>query len=114
MGAIVGWYWPPFFSIRNVRGPIGVKADIKNTGEIPANNVEWSMTITGGTFGLVNKYASGTRMELAPSATEAIWSGLFFGLGNIFIEITADADNAQEVTVSKEAFLLGPFVFGIK
>ena len=114
MGAIVGGYHPPSLSIKNVRGPIGVKADVKNIGCGCAYNLEWDITVTGGILGMVDKSFSGTRKELPVDATEAISSDLFFGFGNVYIEITADSDNGEEVTVLKKAFLLGPFVFGIK
>ena len=113
MGAIVEGEGAEL-SIINIHGPIGINAVVKNVGDKSANNLEWSITITGGILNLVNKHASGTKTKLAPGETEPISSGLFFGYGNVFIEITADADNAEEITVSKEAFLLGPFVFGIK
>ncbi|MFW6121070.1 MAG: hypothetical protein ACOC80_09265 [Petrotogales bacterium] len=101
-------------SIINVEGPIGVKADIKNIGEVAANNLEWSMTITGGTLGMVNMSNSGTETELAPGETKPISSGLIVGLGPITINITADASTAFEVSTTKTGVILGPFVFGIK
>jgi len=114
MGAIVGWSWPPFFNIRDVKGPIGVNAVVENVGEESANNLEWSITITGGILDLVNKHASGTKTELAMDETLPISSGLILGFGKIFIEIIADADNAYEVSKLYNAFILGPFVFGVK
>ncbi|EMR75120.1 hypothetical protein MBGDF03_00909 [Thermoplasmatales archaeon SCGC AB-540-F20] len=112
MGAIVECDWA-ILIIKNIRGPIGVKADVKNTGDASAYNVEWSMTITGGILGLVNKHTSGTKEELPAGAKEQIRSGLFLGLGAVIIKITADADNVEEVTVTRSAFKLGPFVLGI-
>jgi hypothetical protein len=39
---------------------------------------------------------------------------MFFGFGKISIVITAKAQNANEVTITKSAFVLEPFVVGIK
>lgn len=100
--------------ILNIKGPIGVNAEIKDIGEADANNLDWSMTVTGGILGLINKTADGTKTVLASGAIEAIGSGLILGLGPITIEITANADNAAEVTVTKTAFVLGILVIGIK
>ena len=79
-----------------------------------ANNIEWSITITGGILDLVNKHASGTKTELTEGETEPISSGLILGFGKIFIEITADADNTFEVSTSRTGFIIGPFIFGIR
>ncbi|MFW6121874.1 MAG: hypothetical protein ACOC80_13405, partial [Petrotogales bacterium] len=48
-------------AIQNVKGPIGVKADVKNVGEVAANNVDWSISVTGGILGMVNMSNSGTE-----------------------------------------------------
>ena len=93
---------------------IGVNAEIKNIGDTDATNVEWTITVTGGILGMINKTASGTATTLAPNAIEAISSGLVLGIGKIEIEITANADNAAEVTATKSGFVIGPLVIGIK
>ncbi|MFW6121469.1 MAG: hypothetical protein ACOC80_11300 [Petrotogales bacterium] len=100
-------------AIQNVKGPIGVKADVKNIGNETAYNVEWSMSVTGGILGMVNMSNSGTETELAAGETKPISSGLIFGLGPITINITADAATAFEVSTTKTGFILGPFVFVI-
>ncbi|MCX5798006.1 MAG: hypothetical protein NTU90_00295, partial [Proteobacteria bacterium] len=114
IGAIVEGQGNADISILNINGPIGIKAAIKNVGVVPADNLEWSILVTGGILGRVNKSATGSATELAVDATEAISIGMFFGLGKIQIEIKAYADNAVEVTATKSALLLGPIVFGIK
>ncbi len=114
MGAIVEGTAKAELAIQNVKGPIGVNAEIKDIGEADANNLDWSITVTGGILGLVNKTADGTKTVLASGAIEAIGSGLILGLGPITIEITANADNAAEVTATKTAFVLGILVIGIK
>jgi hypothetical protein len=101
-------------SIINVKGPIGVNAGIKNAGEIAAENVEYSMTITGGLLGRVNVSVEDSIATIAVGAEEAISSGIFVGFGKIDIVITASADNAVEVTATKSGFLLGFLVIGVK
>lgn len=101
-------------AIQNVKGPIGVKAEIKNVGDIGASNLNYTMKVTGGILGLIDKTKDGTKTELAPSAIESISSGLLLGFGKIVIEITADADNAGAVTETKEGRIIGILVIGIK
>jgi len=100
-------------TIGNIKGPIGVNAGISNVGEIAAENVEYTMTITGGILGNVNTTVSDSIATLAVGAEEAISSGLLIGFGGIDIVITAKADNAVETTVSRSGFLLGFLVIGI-
>ena len=114
MGGIVEGEAKAELAIQNIAGPIGVKAEIKDIGDADANNLDWSMTVTGGILKLINKTADGTKTVLASGAIEAISSGLILGLGPITIEITANADNAAEVTATKTAFVLGILVIGIK
>ena len=72
------------------------------------------MTVTGGILGMINTTVSDTILELAPDETIPISSGLMFGLGPITIDIKANASNAYEDSILKNAFILGPFVIGIK
>jgi hypothetical protein len=113
MGGIVSGEGLAELAIKNVAGPIGVNADIENIGDTDATNVEWTMTVTGGILGMVNKTVTGTATSLAAGAIEAIGSGIVLGFGSIDIEITASADNANEVTVSKSGFVLGILVIGL-
>lgn len=101
-------------SIINVKGPIGVNAGIKNAGEVAANNVVYTIDVTGGILGRVNVSVSDSIATIAVGAEEAISSGIFVGFGKIDIVITANADNAVEVTATKSGFLLGFLVIGVK
>ena len=101
-------------SIINVKGPIGVNAGISNTGEVAANNVVYTIDVTGGILGRVNVSVSDSIATIAVGAEEAISSGIFVGFGKIDIVITANADNAVEVTATKSGFLLGFLVIGVK
>jgi len=114
MGGIVEGEGKAELQIINIKGPIGVNAEIKNAGEADASNLEYTTTVTGGILKLINKTVPGSTTVLASGAIEAIGSGLILGLGPITIEITANADNAAEVTVTKTAFVLGILVIGIK
>lgn len=114
IGAIVEGEGNTELSILNVQGPVGINAEVKNIGAAPAENMDWSILVTGGILKKVDKTAEGTVAELAVDATEAINLGMFFGLGKIQITISAQADNAVAVSLTKSAFVLGPLVVGIK
>ncbi|HER45548.1 MAG TPA: hypothetical protein ENO12_01885 [Thermoplasmatales archaeon] len=114
IGAIVEGEGNAALSILNIQGPVGVNAEVKNIGSVPAMNMDWSIVVTGGILKKVNKTATGTVANIAVDATEAISLGMFFGLGKIQITITAQAENAVAVSVTKSAVILGPIVIGIK
>jgi hypothetical protein len=114
IGAVVEGSGLAQIALANIKGPIGVKADVQNTGEVDATNVAWTITVTGGILGKVDKSATGSDPLLAAHATLPISLPLFIGFGKINIVITAKASNAQEITATKTAFLLGPIVLGVK
>ncbi|DAC72167.1 MAG TPA: hypothetical protein DSN98_06680, partial [Thermoplasmata archaeon] len=114
IGAIIEGAGMAQLAIGNIKGPIGIKADVQNAGTVDANNVQWTITVTGGLLKRVNTTATGTSPSLVASTSLPISVGMFFGFGKISIVITAKAQNAIEVSASKSAFLLGPMVIGIK
>lgn len=114
IGAIVEGEGLAELSIGNVKGPMGVKADVSNIGGNDATNVEWTMKATGGLLKRVNASATGTSPTLAAGSSLPISLPMFIGFGKISIVITAKAVNAVQVSATKSAFLLGPFVLGIK
>jgi hypothetical protein len=114
IGAIVEGEGLAELTIGNVKGPMGVKADVSNIGVNDATNVEWTMKATGGLLKRVNASATGTSATLTAGSVLPISLGMFIGFGKISIVITAKALNAVQVSTTKSAFLLGPFVLGIK
>ena len=114
IGAIVEGSGLAELSIGNIAGPIGVKADVSNTGANDASNVAWSIEVTGGILKMVNASATGTSPTLAAGASLPVSVGMFLGFGKISIHISAEATNALAVSTTKSAFLLGPLVIGIK
>ena len=101
-------------AIANVKGPIGLKADLQNVGEKEAKNVEWSISVTGGILKNVNVSATGTAATLATGGILPMGTPMFIGFGRINIVIAAKAQNAIPISATNTAFLLGPLVIGVK
>ncbi|MCJ2534022.1 MAG: C25 family cysteine peptidase, partial [Candidatus Thermoplasmatota archaeon] len=85
----------PDIEIGDVAGGFGVEAMIKNTGDADATGVEWTITVTGGIFDLINKTFSGTIQELAVDEEATVNSNIFLALGPIKIAITAECNEGS-------------------
>lgn len=80
----------PKLDIISIKGPIGVTATIKNIGDAEANNVKWTIAVTGGLLGSINKNKNGTEGTLAIGGEITINSGIILGFGKIAISVTAE------------------------
>lgn len=102
----------PFVSIEKIRSGFGrVIAKIKNIGTIEASNVNWNISVQGGTLGLINVYTEQTIDTILVGVEEKIkTSGLIFGFGEIDINVTASAPSANIATKTVNGFVFGPLV----
>ena len=103
----------PVLEIGAITGGFGIGASVKNTGDGPATNVEWTIALDGKLI-FIGKSSTGSIATLAAAGEEAIKSSLILGIGktNIAVSRTCDEGKTAEATVS--AFVLGPFVLGVK
>ena len=104
--AIVQGKWNAELSIISITGPIGVTATIKNIGDAEATTVDWSVKVTGGIAGRINKEGNGTEATLGVGAEVKGKSGIIFGFGKIAVVATAscaegssDTENANGLQV---------------
>jgi hypothetical protein len=77
----------PNIEIISISGGFGIKAELKNTGDAPAENINWNIKTTG--LVLLGRNKSG-QVTLQPGESITVKTGLMFGLGKIQIDVTAD------------------------
>jgi hypothetical protein len=62
---------------------------IKNNGEVEATDIQWSITLDGGTI-LMGKESNGEIPSIPPGGSEPINSGLILGFGKTQVTVTAE------------------------
>jgi len=99
-------------SIGDIKGGlVQVSAEIKNDGDADANDVEYSIKVTGGIFNRINVTTTGTIETLAAGASETkttdkpIW-----GLGSILIVVEANEPFGSGDNETANGFVLIIFV----
>lgn len=91
----------PDLSIESIKGPIGVKATIKNNGDAEATNAVATMTVKGGLLGMINKEKNKTESTVAIGGEFNIGSGPIIGFGKITIEVTVTCDEGVSDSETK-------------
>ena len=106
---------PPEIQIIDIKGGVGIEANIKNVGTRNATYIEWKIVVQWGPLNRLEKeIANGNIASLAPKTSEKInVDGYFFGFGGITICISAQPENALVDFDERNAFKIGPFVFGV-
>ncbi len=97
----------PLLTIDEIKGGLGVKVSLSNIGNGPAENVFWSIDITGGIL-LAGSHTEG-RLSLPVGSSETVKSGFIIGLGRVLIIATFG-----DTTKTVNGFVLGPFIIGVK
>ena len=90
----------------SISGGFGVKANVCNEGTEAAQNVPWSVDLTGLVF--LGKHAEGTIDTLNPGDCTTVGPGLVFGFGPTTITATVGGK-----TATASGFVLGPLVLGV-
>ena len=105
--------------INDIRGIFGaVETDIKNIGEVTAEEIIISIYVTGGILNNINIQHDcggcsqcGTTLTSGSTKTEStLEAGFIVGLGNIEITVTATASNANEISKTVNGLVRGPFI----
>ncbi|PNX54024.1 MAG: hypothetical protein BV458_01540 [Thermoplasmata archaeon M9B2D] len=96
----------PSLEIEGVTGGLlKVKATVKNSGDAAANNIEWTMTLTGGLV-LLGKETTGNILALNPGDTREITSKTIIGFGKTVIKITATVPESTAEVEQNATILL--------
>jgi PKD repeat protein len=100
-------------SIGNVTGGLlKISAEIKNTGDVDATSVNWSITVSNG-FVLLGKSVSGTIVSLPSGGVEIITDRPVIGFGNIGITIEVQEPDGPLITKTVYGKLFLFFVYDI-
>jgi hypothetical protein len=73
----------PVFNLTSIKGPLGISLTFQNTGKVPATHVNWSITVTGGLFHMINKESHNTMLSIIPGQEKTVKMNMFFGVGKI-------------------------------
>jgi len=92
-------------------GIMNVNAEIKNIGDFDFSNVSWSISVSGGMLGLINRTDSGNIPTLEAGESKLVRALPVFGLGKIEIIVTTSMPGINTIRKSSEGFVLGPLVF---
>ena len=96
-------------------GFLQVSMEIKNVGTVSASHILWSIAVQGGILKKINVSASGMIPTLAAGATETVSTNkTILGLGKIDIRVTLSADYVTPMEKQATAWVIGPFIFGVK
>lgn len=87
-------------------GGFGIKARIMNQGIVDAENIPWSVDLSG--FVIIGKHSEGTIDKLAPGESVDVGPSFVFGLGPVTITVKAGG-----TTLSAKGLIIGPFVLGV-
>jgi hypothetical protein len=103
----------PELAIGPITGGIGLKASVQNTGEGDATNIDWNISLDGKLV-FMGKTTTGTITSLTPAGDQAIKASFILGFGKTNIAISATCDQGKTAEKTATAFVLGPFVLGVK
>jgi len=105
----------PILKIEGISGGFGkIKANIKNWGDQPANEITWAISIEGGFLQKIDLTFDGDFENLEVDNVEIINSKFILGFGSIEIDIVADAVNADETTSTVNALICGFLILIIR
>jgi outer membrane protein assembly factor BamB len=96
----------PGLAIGNISGGLlKVNVELINTGDAPATNVQWEITLGGGAIVFTGKNASGVFSSIDSGTSELAIDKPIIGFGLINITIKAHADGISEITKTADGFI---------
>ena len=102
---------PTSMEIRPISGGLfTVKTAIKNSGDAPLENIDWTIELSGGSI-LLGKLSSGNIGSLAADETVDIKSSIILGLGKTTVIVNAETTTGITATRSKSATILLFYIY---
>jgi len=102
----------PILGIGEITGGFGVHAEIQNTGDADAMNVQWKITLNGFVF--FGREKTGVFTKILPGFAPIASIGFMFGVGPVDITVIAEAEGLNPIEKQVSAFILGPYVFRVR
>ena len=98
--------------IGGIRGGIAsVRAEIENIDDEDMDDVNWSISVTGGILSMINRTKNGTIEALEANTTETVRLLLILGIGKVNVTMTATfGDFGTRIMKTASGFVLGPLV----
>jgi len=92
----------PDMKIISIKGLIGVTATIKNVGDAPATDINWTMKVNGGKLDLIDKTKYGKEDYLEVGQELPVKSGIILGFGKIkvIVSVTCEQGASDEEDMS--------------
>jgi hypothetical protein len=100
----------PILEIGNISGGLfKVRMTIKNTGDVTATGVNWSITLVGGVL-LSGRETSG-RIGIMPAGGETtVGSNFIIGFGKTVVTVTAEKPGISSDIAERDAFVFLFFI----
>lgn len=96
--------------IKSGIGLLSASTVVKNDGVADLTNISWSVSVTGGLLGMVNKTSTGTITTLEGGGSNTVRAFPVFGLGPIHVTSTATMEGVSVIETGKDGFILGPLI----
>lgn len=90
-------------------GLLSVKTEIKNIGDYDFTDVSWSISVTGGMLGMINRTVTRTISTLKAGDSKPVRAMPIFGIGKIQVTVTATMP-INTIKKVRDGFVLGPLV----
>lgn len=102
----------PELIVKEIGGFQTLSVTLKNKGDVDAENIECSIDVFGGYFGLVHAQAQKTIPLIEVGGIyEVSMDKPIFGLGPLDVTLLIQADNIRESVINKNAFIFGFLIF---
>lgn len=90
-------------------GLFNVNTEINNIGGTEAVNVNWKISLSGGTI-LIGEESSGEISSITPGGSVAINSDLIIGFGNVQVTVTAEIPEGTDIR-TQDGMVLFFFIY---